>query len=203
MKIEGGKLIVVIWMLILFSLAGYAQSGDDAWKDLVVKETDYYKFSVPKSWRQTEMTAGTNPEQYFEASGILLPATYNKAPVIVTIWIAKIEASNLNEAKEKILKDYRATTDRVFAEGFSHEEESIKLRSGEEAFLLNTRFYRKSKGLNQSRYDLVVYSPKAKAGYLYTMSVQYNDAEYRFEQKYKLKDIAKKLYESFQLKGAA
>lgn len=201
MKIACGKIIIAIWILILSSLTGYAQSEDDTWKNLVVKETEYYKFSVPESWMEIQTVAGTNPEQQFEASGKFLPITYNNAPVIVSIFIVKMEADNLKEAKEKTVKGYRLNTDREFAKGFSHEEKTIKLKSGEKAYLLNTRFYRKSKELNQSRYDLVVYSPKAKCAYFYTLSVQYDDAEYKFEQKYKLKEIAKKLYESFQLKG--
>ena len=43
MKIESRKIIIAIWMLVVFSFTGYAQSADD-WKDL---ETEYYKFAVP------------------------------------------------------------------------------------------------------------------------------------------------------------
>ena len=201
MKNESRAIMIAIWMLIISSFTGAAQSGDDAWKNLVTKETEYYRFSVPASWRQ--MDFGTRPEQFFEASGTFLPVTHNKAPVIVTVWIDKIEeAGNLNEAKEEIVKHYRSTPDREFPEGFTHEEETITLQSGEKAYLLNTRFYRKSKGLHQSRYDLVMYSPKAKSAYLYTLSVQYYDAEYQFERQFKLKEMAKRLYESFQLKGS-
>lgn len=59
------------------------------------------------------------------------------------------------------------------------------------------------KELHQSRYDPIAYSPKAKGAYLYTVSVQYYDAGYQFEQKYKPKEWAKKLFEGFRLKGAA
>jgi hypothetical protein len=149
-----------------------------------------------------EMSPGRNPEQFFQASGILLPESFNDKRVIVTVWIAKMQAADLAEAKQIILKDYRSSSDRVFPEGFSHEEEIFELKSGEKAFLVNTRFYRKSAGLNQSRYDLVAYSPKARSVYLYTLSVQYSDPEYKFEQTYKLKETAKKLYENFQLKGS-
>ena len=45
------------------------------WKNLVIKETEYYKFSVPASWHQYEMRAGTNPEQFFEASGVKISFT--------------------------------------------------------------------------------------------------------------------------------
>jgi hypothetical protein len=195
-----GKIIIAVWVLIISSLTGYAQSGNDAWKDLVVKETGFYKFSVPSSWNEIDMNGLTNPEKYFEVSGKFLPLNYNGKPVIVNIYIVKMEAHNLKEAKGKILEDYGKGADKVFPKGFSHEEKLISLKSGQKAYLVNTRFYRQEKGLNQSRYDLVVYSPKAGSAYLYTMTVQYNDAGYKFDQQYKLKATAEKLYKSFQLK---
>ncbi len=199
MKIESRKIIIAIWMLILSSFTGYAQSADD-WKDL---ETEYYKFAVPASWLQFEKDPGDNPEQYFEASGKFLPLTYNQSPVIVTIYIVKMKAGSLKEAKKNIVQDYRKGAGREFPKGFSHDEKTLTLKSGEKAYLVNTRFYQKGKGLNQSRFDLVAYSPKAKSAYLYTMTVQYSDAEYQFEKKYKLKEAAQNLYEWFQLKGKA
>jgi hypothetical protein len=203
MKNGNTKTIIAIGMLIVSSLTAYAQAVDDTWKKVVEKETEFYKFSVPASWQEMEMRAGENPEQYFEASGKSLPETYNRAPVIVTIFIVKMAADNLEEAKEKTVKGYKENPERVFAEGFSHEEKIVSLKSGEKAYVVNTRFYRKGKGLHQSRYDLVVYSPRAKCAYLYTLSVQYYDTEYKFEQTHKLQEVAKQLYERFQLKGAA
>jgi hypothetical protein len=87
-----------------------------------------------------------------------------------------------------------------FPENFSEGQQKIKLASGQDAYILNTRFFRKIKNLNQSRFDLVVYSDKAKQSYLITMSIQYSDPTYGFEEKFHLADFARKVYNYFILK---
>ncbi|MCK9562059.1 MAG: hypothetical protein M0R02_04990 [Bacteroidales bacterium] len=127
-------------------------------------------------------------------SGLALPATFNGAPVMVTIFFVKQDGKNLDDCKNKCLSGYRSNTDREFPKKFKDGQEKIKLTNGQDAYFLNTRFYRKSKGLNQSRFDLVVYSDKVKIGYIYTVSIQYSDNNYKFETDNNLTDFAKKLY---------
>jgi hypothetical protein len=100
----------------------------------------------------------------------------------------------------KCLNGYRENPDREFPKKFKDGEERIKLPSGQDAYFLNTRFYRKSKGLNQSRFDLIAYSDKAKLGYIYTVSIQYSDNDYKFETDNNLADFAKKVYSYFKIK---
>jgi len=109
-------------------------------------------------------------------------------------------AANLEDARTRCLKGYKDNSDRIFPKDFIEEQEKFLLSSGQEAYLLKTRFFRPTKQLNQSRYDLVVYSDKAKQGFLVTVSVQYKDETYLFEDKYHLTDFAKKLYSYFGLK---
>ena len=119
---------------------------------------------------------------------------------MVTIFYVKQDGKNLDDCKDKCLSGYRANPDREFPKKFKDGEEKIKLASGQDAYFLNTRFYRQSKGLNQSRFDLVVYSDKAKIGYIYTVSIQYSDKDYKFETENKLADFAQKLYSYLTLK---
>ena len=58
---------------------------------------------------------------------------------------------------------------------------------------------RKSKGLHQSRFDLVVFSKKKKA-YLFTISIQYYDEKFEIEEKLKLKDFAISIFKTFEFK---
>jgi hypothetical protein len=180
-------------ILAFLSLNAFGQSNQEVWHNLKTITTASYELKVPSKWRQIP-TGEQGPEQVFEASGSLLPMMFNGAPVMVTVFFIKQEGQDLNDCKEKCLNGYKANPDREFPKEFKDGQEKIKLASGQDAYLLNTRFYRKSKDLNQSRYDLVVYSDKAKTGYIYTVSVQYADNEYKFESNNKLADIAKKLY---------
>lgn len=177
----------------------YGQVDQIIWDSLKTVATDNYELKVPYKWRQMP-TVGQGPEQMFEASGLALPAMSNGSPVMVTIFMIKQDGKDLDACKDKCLDGYRKNPDREFPKNYKDGVKIIKLTGGQEAYFLNTRFYRKSKGLNQSRFDLVVYSDKAKAGYIYTVSIQYADNDYKFETDNKIADFAKKLYSYFTLK---
>lgn len=145
------------------------------------------------------MGGGQGPEQFFEASGQGLPISYNGGPVKVSVFLVKMgKSKNLKSATESVISGYFVNADRVFKKDKDYQEESFTLSDKDEAILLNTRFYRKSKGLNQSRFDLVTYSKKYKTAYMFTVSIQYVDNTYDFETKNNLKDYARKLYSTFK-----
>jgi hypothetical protein len=198
---------------ILFFGVGYSQSDKGLWDKIVKKAYEHYSLSIPSSWtdlnddlmklipKDKKVPQNLLPKgPYFVGDGRGLPGIYNDSPVMLRVFLLDQEASNLDDAKEKTIEGYKQNPDRVFAQGFSHEEEDFTINSGEKAYLLNTRFFRKEQGLHQSRFDLVMYSEKAKTAYLYTLSVQYSDEEYHFESKYKLKEMARTLFSHFELK---
>ncbi len=185
--------IILIIILTIFNITAFGQTDQAIWSNLRTIKTDYYELKVPSDWRQMP-TLGQGPELLLEASGRAFPPAYNGWPVIVTVFFVKQDGTNLENCKEKCLDGYRENPDRVFPEKFRDGQERVKLTDNQEAFFLNTRFYRKSKGLNQTRFDLVVYSDKAKSGYIYTVSIQYADGDYQFETDNNLAEFAKKLY---------
>lgn len=190
--------------LALFTIATlmttvHGQVDQTIWDSLKTVTTDNYELKVPYKWRQMP-TGGQGPEQMFEASGLALPTMFNGSPVMMTIFVVKQSGKTLDDCKEKCLGGYRENPDREFPKKFKDGQEKIKLIGGQDAYFLNTRFYRRSKGLNQSRFDLVVYSDKAQSGYIYTVSIQYVDNRYKFETDNKLADFAKKLYSYLTLK---
>lgn len=193
-------LITVLGLML--SLTAFSQNDNEIWTDTDTISTDLYEFQVPAAWRNLgEMLRdGQGPEQYFEASGQGLPVSFNGGPVQVTVFLVKLDDSNLKDAKKGVVDGYFSNPDRVFKNEKDYEEETMTLADSSEAVLLNTRFYRKSKGLNQSRYDLVTFSKKHKTAYMFTISVQYVDDTYSFETDNNLKDYAKKLYSTFKWK---
>ncbi len=187
------KNLLTLLLISIFVTSVNGQVDPTIWDSLKTVTTDNYELKVPYAWRKMS-AGGQGPEQFFEASGLALPAAFNDSPVIVTIFFAKQDCKNLDECKDKCLSGYRDNPDREFPKKFKDGQEKTKLTKGQDAYFLNTRFYRKSKSLNQSRFDLVVFSDKVKAGYIYTVSVQYSDNEYKFETDNHLADFAKKLY---------
>ncbi|MES2388712.1 MAG: hypothetical protein V4543_11990 [Bacteroidota bacterium] len=191
------KLTALFFALLPF--ASFAQVDPLIWNKLKTISSENYEFKVPENWRAMP-TGQQGPEQLLEASGLALPKDYNSKPVIVTLFFVKQEGNSLDVCKDKALSGYHSNPDRVFPADFTDGAEKTKTAAGQDAWFLNTRFFRKSKGLNQSRYDFVVWSGKAKAGYLYTLSVQYDDPDYDFEKDNKLEEFARKLYGYLKVK---
>jgi hypothetical protein len=193
------KKLLTLFIIATLMTTVHGQVDQTIWDSLKTVTTDNYELKVPYKWRQMP-TGGLGPEQMFEASGLALPTMFNGSPVMMTIFVVKQSGKTLDDCKEKCLGGYRENPDREFPKKFKDGQEKIKLTGGQDAYFLNTRFYRRSKGLNQSRFDLVVYSDKAQSGYIYTVSIQYIDNRYKFETDNKLADFAKKLYSYLTLK---
>lgn len=187
---------------LILSLTAFSQSDNEIWTDTDTISTDLYKFQAPTVWRNMSkmLSSGQGPEQFFEASGQGLPVSFKGGPVQVNVFLVKLDNSNLKDAKKGVIDGYFSSPDKVFKNENDYEEETITLGDYSEAVLLNTRFYRQSKGLNQSRYDLVTYSKKHKTAYMFTVSIQYVDDTYAFETDSELEKYAKKLYETFEWK---
>ena len=190
-------------LLLLAPLPATAATVDYAaspvWDELVVREGDGFRLSAPAAWRYMD-TTGSRLALFFEASGRLLPVTHDGGPVIVTVFLDSFAAKSLEAGKADAIAGYRQNPDRVFPRGFTHEEAKFALGGGQAAYLINTRFFRKSKGLNQSRFDLVAYDPKSRRIFMYTLSVQYADKTYALENTFQLRSVALKLFGYFELR---
>jgi hypothetical protein len=158
-----------------------------------------YTLSVPSDWRVIDGSS-VGIIHYYEASGLVFPISFKGNPVIIVISFVKMDEKGIEEIKESIQNGYSKNTDRVFPGNFKYETTETWLQSGEKAYIINTRFYRKSKFLNQSRFDLGVFSDKYNIGYMYTISIQYSDDTYQFENFYHLKEFAVRLFSYFSFK---
>lgn len=194
------KKVLTLFLVSTLSSISFGQINKSIWDSLRTIETDYYQLKIPYNWREIPPREGRQTELMFEGSGLVFPSSFNGYPVILTIFMVKQEASDLEDCKNKCLRAYRANQDREFPADFNDGELKIKLQSGQEAYILNTHFFRKTKGLNQSRFDLILYSNKAQCGYMYTISVQYADKQYKFESDNNLSEFAKQLYSYVLLK---
>jgi uracil-DNA glycosylase len=191
--------IFILFFLIVFCNNFFAQTRDTSWQNLKDIETEYYSLKVPKSWIDLGKL-GDLVDQSFDATSLYFVDSFNKSPIIAGFFVMNAPSDDLEDAKTKCLKGYKENRERIFPKDFVEGQQKLTLQSGQEAFLLNTRFFRPSRQLNQSRFDLVVFSNKANRGFLVTVSVQYKDDSYLFEKTNHLEDFAKKLYSYFKLK---
>jgi len=188
---------------ILFCLNVFSQVGNKIWTETEKISTEIYEFKVPVSWRNygKMMSRGDSPEQFFEASGKGFPISFNGGSVKISIFLVNLDkAKSLKDAKKSTINGYFENPDRVFEKKNNYSEKTFKLSDNSEAIILNTQFYRTSKGLNQSRYDLITYSEQHKTAYMFTVSVQYIDNTYAFEIDNNLMGYAEKLYETYKWK---
>lgn len=191
------SIILIFFIAFCFNL--YAQTRDTSWRKMKYIETNFYSLEVPSEWLDLG-SLGDLVDQSFDATGLYFDDSFNNSPIIAGLFVMNAPSDNLEDARTKCLKGYKDNPDRIFPKDFSEGQQKITLQSGHAAYLLNTRFYRPTKQLNQSRFDLVVYSDKAKQGFLVTVSVQYKDDTYLFEEVNHLEDFAKRLYSYFKLK---
>jgi hypothetical protein len=171
----------------------------DAWQSAVHKQTAFYDLEFLPNWHD-QTDPSSPPEQLFEASGKFLPLIYKGAPVMVNLFLTRQAASDVNEGAGRTLEGLHTSKDRVFPGDFEDEGWPIRMPDGHPGWMLHTRFLRKSKGLQQSRYDFVVYSSRAHAAFVYTLSVQHGDATYGIEAAERLKDSALQIFSHLRLK---
>lgn len=192
------KKLFLLMVAMIVTQTAYSQIDNSIWDSLKTVSNDYYELQVPYKWR--EIPGDVRTQLFFEASGLALPPFIDGSPVIVTVFLYKEDGTDLEDCKDKDLKSFRDNPGREFPENFEDKQRKTVLKSGQDAYILNTHFFRKEKDLNQSRFDLVSYSEKAMTGYVFGVSIQYDDKEYNFEKDKKLAAFAKKLFSYFELK---
>ena len=158
----------------------YNLPRDTAWLILKKYEAPGIAIEVPDKWINLGGLS-TVVETAFDASGLYFPDTFNMRPVLAGLFLLNQPGNSLNEAMDMALKDYRLNTDRVFDPGYRDSAVIYKLKNGNKGYVLHTRFLRTSSQLNQSRYDLILFSEKYKKSYSVMVSVQYADPTYHFE----------------------
>jgi hypothetical protein len=186
-------------LFVCLSFAGVAVAQDSlVTMEFRGIEGNGYRLRVPQDWRYVQGN-GQGPDFYLELSGIALPDTFKGGPVIATVLLTPFKAKDIDEAVQGTLAAYRGNPDRVFPlakdEAYEHS-----LASGARAPILKTKFFRKSKGLQQIRYDLITYSESQKQAYDLIFSIQFADPEYSIEKVWDIESGVKKLFESFELK---
>ncbi len=172
----------------------YDLPRDTTWKNLKTYQAAGVSFQVPVTWLNLG-GLGSVVETAFDGSELYFPAVYNERPVLVGVFLLNQRGNTLEEARDSALIDYRTNPDRVFEPGFADSSYTYYLPTGQKCYVLRTRFVRTSTQLNQTRYDLILYSEKFKKAYSLMLSVQYHDPTYAFEQINALDVLAARFYE--------
>jgi hypothetical protein len=172
---------------------------DTSWQNLKKYESESILLQVPSTWLNLG-GLGSVVEVGFDGSGLYFPETLNAQPILVGLFVLNQRGTSLEAVKDSAVKDYRTNQDRIFEKGYSDSVYNFNLSTGEKGYVLHTRFFRKSNKLNQSRYDLILFSKKFNKGYSVMVSIQYSDPTYSFEKTNELNVFAARLFNRVLLK---
>jgi hypothetical protein len=167
-------------------------------------ESNRFIFYAPKDWKDVTRVRNLpvkNYIAYFDGSGVGFPAVYKNSNLTMNLWLKEGKASDLESTKNDLISSYTAQNpDRVYAAGFKIEPVKIKVSSGQDAYLIHSRFSRKSNLMRESRFELVVFNQNDSRAYLVTLAAQYGTDYDTAEQELNLKQLAEQIFDTFTLK---
>ncbi len=192
------------WMaaLLLAAVAFTATAQNDSTIFNVVKkvETSDYVLSIPERWVKTSTIESTGAERRFEFTDVGLPHLINSNPLTANFSIRKFECDTISAAIDFILNEYISLPDRITAAGYNYVTDTLQIASGEQATMISTHYYRRSKVFNYTRFDLLAYSHKRKAAYMLTAVYQYKDPTYASETDLKMKAYMLRIFKTLLLR---
>jgi len=192
--------IAAILLIIIFPFAVQAQDDTSVFTKQKKVETSDYVFLVPDGWKNIPEIDISSKDRKFDFNGVGIPAEYNHEPVTATCKLRKYECKSVHAAEDYITSEITSYPDRVTPPGHNYDTESLTIQSGEKATLYSCRYLRRNKLSNYSRFDLVVYSEKRKAAYMFTVTFQYRDPTYAFDKDNKLKQYAVRFFKNILLR---
>jgi len=191
---------VCILMLLYISITAQGQNDTSVFSKEQEVTTSDYVFYVPELWKKVPQIDISSKDRKFEITGVGLPAEFNRAPVTATLTLRKYECPKISAAEDYVISEITSYPDRVTEAGHNYTSDTLKILSGEMATFFSTRYFRRTKIYNYSRFDLIAYSAKRKAAYMFTITFQYRDPTYKFEAENKLKEYALRVFNEVLLR---
>ena len=189
-----------ILLLTLFTSLLSAQNDTTIYSVIKSVEANEYLFRVPEQWQNVPQIENSPIAEKFEFTNVGLPFKFNDAPLTANLILRKFSCDSLQAGIKFITDEINSYPDRVAPAGESYETDSLLIASGEKATLIHSRFYRRSKVSNFTRFDLVAYSQKRKAAYLLTIIFQSKDPTYMAESDLKLRQYATRILKTLVLR---
>jgi hypothetical protein len=192
--------LTFISLLLLISFILKSQNDTSVFTRQIPVSTSDYVFLVPDQWKNIPGVDISSKDRKFEFNGVGLPLEYKYASVSASCILRKYECKSIKTAEDYVITEFTSYPDRVTQPGHNYDTDSMKILSGETATLYASRYLRRNKMSNFSRFDLIVYSAKRKAAYMFTITFQYRDPTYSFEKDNKLREYALQFFKNITLR---
>lgn len=191
------KVLLSIYLSIC-ALAVSAQA--DIWSAIQKVEANKYIVNLPDGFKRVSIPEGSGTDFKFDLSGVGLLPTVNGSPMYAFYTVSRLSGHKEAQAMEQSVLEFSSFYDRVTEPGYNFDTTTATIQTGQSGTLLHTRYYRRSKVSNYSRYFLIVYAAKTDETYILSLNFQYKDPSYDIERSAALTDYVKKVFAHFELR---
>jgi hypothetical protein len=195
------KFKLFLWFLLSISAAtSYCQADTSIWNNVMKIEDNKYILNLPDQWKKVTITDGAGLDYKFDFSGIGIPAMVGPSPLYANFTISHMKGYKKPQAMDQVLTDFSSYYDRVTEPGYNYDTTSVDIKSGQSGLVLHSRYYRRSKVSNYSKYYLIIYSSKYDETYILTLNFQYKDATYDIERSAQFSSYAMQVFKHFEFR---
>lgn len=190
--------VLLTLCLSICVMMGYTQA--DIWSTIQKVEANKYIVNLPDGYKKVSIAEGSGIDYKFDLTGVGILPIINGSPVYAFYTVARLSGHKEAQAMEQSVLEFSSFYDRVTEPGYNFDTTTASIQTGQTGTLLHTRYYRRSKVSNYSRYFLIFYSAKTDETYILSINFQYKDPSYDIERSAALTDYVKKVFAHFELR---
>lgn len=129
-----------------------------------------------------------------------MQAVFNSSPVNAFYTIQLSQKDSFQAIIEEQLADFLVLSDKVQEPNYIFDSTSFTTKSGLKSTIVHTRYYRRSKAANYSRYLMIVQNPKTQKYVVATFWLQYKSPLYDIERAMFFKEYAERTFSRFMFR---
>ncbi len=192
--------VFIVWCMCMLALTVRSQTEWAIWNSEIKVEDNRYILNLPDQWRKVTIAEGSGIDFKFDLSNVGIPATVGGSPLYANFTISRMSGNRHSQAMDQVLTDFTAFYDRVTEAGYNYDTTTAPIKTSQVGTVLHTRYYRRSKVSNYSKYYLIIYAAKSDETYILTLNFQYKDPSYDIERSAHFTEYAMKVFGHFEFR---
>ena len=153
--------ILLILVCSMLSFSSFGQTDPSIWKNVMKIEDNKFVANVPEGWKKVTQAEGSTADYKYDFSGVGIPTIAKEnSPLYANFTVSRMAGNKPAKAMELVMGEFSNFSDRLTEPNYNYDTATATTKSGEMGKLLHTRYYRRSKVSNYSKYFLIVYSPE-------------------------------------------
>jgi hypothetical protein len=184
----------------LLAIVVHGQADQTIWNSEMKIEDNRYILNLPDQWKKVSVTEGLGLDYKFDFTGVGIPANVGGAPIYAYFTISRIAGNKHNQAMDQVLTDFSVFYDRVTEPGYNYDTTTATIKSGQTGTMLHSRYYRRSKVSNYSKYYLIIYSAKTSETFILVLNFQYKEPSYDIERSAHFTEYATQVFAHFEFR---